>query len=576
MLSQPSPFNILGSQSEPELQATRNFSRPVMLVGFLAQQNLGLGYLASVLRAHGYRVEVVDFELSPERIVEAAKRFDPMLIGFSLIFQFYIERFRALMMRLREAGVTCHFTMGGHFPSLSHREALSFVPELDSVVRFEGEETLVEMADLIGNGQDWRGIQGIAYHGGGEIQTNQLRPLIENLDKLPYPDRSFEPGMVLGHYIFPILASRGCARTCSFCSIHMFYRAAPGKVVRTRKPSEVAREMRHLYETQNATIFLFQDDDFPLFGPAWKRWAREFIAELYRKGLVGRVMWKISCRADAVDPELFAEMSTAGLYFVYMGLESGTEEGLKTLHKQITAEQNLRAVEILKSLGLAFQFGFMLFEPSTTFESIYENIEFLHKIVDDGSVALAFCRMIPYDGTPIKDELIRTGRLTGDICHPGYDFLDSRLNRYYHALTQVVDLRGWVHGYDSLSPKINIALNEIAVLERLFPPLADMDQYKRELRELTAASNSVLFDIVESTAWAFEQGTPFRWNRDMVERECDRFLSELVEMRDGFMLRHQDELLNALAQRKAMPAVYPIGESAGALDTGMNAVPQLA
>lgn len=334
--------------------------------------------------------------------------------------------------------------------------------------------------------------------------------------------------------------------------------------------------MRYLYENQGATIFLFQDDDFPLFGPAWKRWAREFISELKANDLIGRVMWKISCRADAVDPDLFAEMSAAGLYFVYMGLESGTEEGLKTLHKQITAERNLRAVEILKSLGLAFQFGFMLFEPSTTFESIYENIDFLHTIVDDGSVALAFCRMIPYDGTPIKDELIRTGRLKGDICHPGYDFVDPRLNRYYHALTQVVDLRGWVHGYDSLSPKINIALNEIAVLERLFPPLDDMEDYKHSLRKLTAASNSVLFDIVESTARAFEEDTPLRWTRDMVEADCERFLNELVEMRDGFMLRHQDELLSALDQRKAVPVAYPIGEGTGALDTGMNAVQQPA
>jgi anaerobic magnesium-protoporphyrin IX monomethyl ester cyclase len=572
----PSSFKILGSQEESQLGRFRNTSRPVMLVGFLAQQNLGLGYLASSLRAQGYRVEIVDFELPAEHVVATAKRLGPLLIGFSLIFQFYIERFQSLMMRLREAGVTCHFTMGGHFPSLSHREALGFIPELDSVVRFEGEETLLELADLIGQGRDWRGMQGIAYCKGGEIQTNQLRPLIEDLDKLPYPDRSFEPGIVLGHPIFPILASRGCARTCSFCSIHMFYRSAPGKVVRTRKPVEVVREMRYLYENGGATIFLFQDDDFPLFGPVWKRWAREFVAELTRNDLVGRVMWKISCRADAVDPDLFAEMSAAGLYFVYMGLESGTEEGLKTLHKQITAEQNLRAVEILKNLSLAFQFGFMLFEPSSTFESIYENIEFLHTIVDDGSVALAFCRMIPYDGTPIKDELIRTGRLTGDICHPGYDFLDPRLNRYYHALTQVVDLRGWVHGYDSLSPKINIALNEIAVLERLFPPLADMDEYKRALRNLTAASNGVLFDIVASTAQAFERDEPLRWTREMVETECKRFLAELVEMRDGFMLRHQDELLNALAQRKVGPVAYPIGESSGALDTGMNAVQQPA
>jgi anaerobic magnesium-protoporphyrin IX monomethyl ester cyclase len=532
------------------LESTRDVSRPVMLVGFLAQANLGLGYLASVLREQGYRVEIVDFELAPERVVEIAKSLDPIVVGFSLIFQFYIERFQYLIRLLREAGINSHFTMGGHFPSLSYQQALEFIPELDSVVRFEGEQTLLELVDLIGASRNWRDIRGIAFRSEGGIQANPLRPLIEDLDRLPYPDRQFEPGIVLGHPIMPILASRGCARTCSFCSIHMFYRAAPGKVVRTRKPTQVVREMRHLYEERGATIFLFQDDDFPLFGPVWRRWARDFVAELHRSGLVGRVMWKISCRADAVDLDLFAEMREAGLYFVYMGLESGTEEGLKTLHKQITAEQNLRAVEILKKLDLAFQFGFMLFEPSSTFESIRENLVFLHAIVDDGSVAVAFCRMIPYDGTPIKDELARTGRLKGDICHPGYDFLDPRLDRFYHALTQVVDLRGWIHGYGSLSPKINIAWNEIVILERFFPPLSDLRQYKQALRELTRASNDVLFQVVEDTAREFSDDVPNPWTKQLLDEQCQRFLDQLVNLRDGFMLRHQDELLRALGRER--------------------------
>jgi radical SAM superfamily enzyme YgiQ (UPF0313 family) len=438
--------------------------------------------------------------------------------------------------------------MGGHFPSLSYQEALRFIPELDSVVRFEGEQTLLELVDLIGAGREWRGIAGIARCEGSEIIANPLRPLVEDLDELPYPDRAYEPELVLGHPIMPLLASRGCARTCSFCSIHMFYRSAPGKVVRTRKPAQVVREMRTLYEQHGTTIFLFQDDDFPLFGPVWRRWAREFVAEMHRSGLANKVLWKISCRADAVDPELFAEMRAAGLYFVYMGLESGTEEGLKTLHKQITAEQNLRAVQILKQLNLTFQFGFMLFEPSTTFESIRENLEFLRAIAGDGSVAVAFCRMIPYDGTPIKDELVRTGRLKGDICHPGYDFLDPRLDRFYYALTQVVDLRGWVHGYGSLSPQINIAWSEIDVLERLFPPLSDMAEYKQALRELTKASNGVLFRIVEDTARAYSDDVPNPWTREILETECKAFHGRLLDMRNGFMLRHQNQLLRALGQ----------------------------
>jgi anaerobic magnesium-protoporphyrin IX monomethyl ester cyclase len=64
-----------------------------------------------------------------------------VLIGFSLIFQFYVRNYGALIELLRAAGIRCHFTMGGHFPSLSYQETLAIIPELDSVVRFEGEQT---------------------------------------------------------------------------------------------------------------------------------------------------------------------------------------------------------------------------------------------------------------------------------------------------------------------------------------------------------------------------------------------------------------------------------------------------
>jgi radical SAM superfamily enzyme YgiQ (UPF0313 family) len=527
-----------------------------MLVGFLAQGNLGLGYLAAVLRNKGYVVEIVDFELDDKRLAEIATSLNPLVIGFSLIFQLYVKRFDALITRLRLAGVECHITVGGHYPSLSYKQALDLMPGLDSVVRFEGEDTLLELVDMIGTGREWRRIRGIAYRRDGEAVTNPLRPLVTNLDSLPYPDREYEPQSILGHFVLPILASRGCARTCSFCSIHMFYRLAPGKVVRTRSPAQVVAEMRQLYDKRGITIFLFQDDDFPLFGPAWQRWAREFVAQMHSSGLVGRVLWKISCRADSVDQRLFMEMREAGLYFVYIGIESGSEAGLQTLHKQTTIEENVRAVSILKELDLAFQFGFMLFEPSSSFESIGENLGFLRRIVGDGSVAAAFCRMIPYDGTPIKDELIRAGRLKGDICHPSYDFIDPRLDEMYSYLTQVVDLRGWVHGTDSLAPQVNTAWSEVFILERLFPPLPDMAAYKQALRQLTKACNEVLFEIVADTALAFSDGVPSRWNSAKVNDECERIRNWLHSHRNAFILKHQDRLFDALPRRNVGEQVY--------------------
>jgi anaerobic magnesium-protoporphyrin IX monomethyl ester cyclase len=532
----------------------RDTSKTVVLVGFYRQGNLGLGYLTSFLRQNGYRVVVIDFEEEPRRILERLEALDPIIVGFSLIFQLYIDRFARLINYLRAHGVTAHFTMGGHFPSLSYQRTLDYLPQLDSVVRFEGEHTLLELADVIRDGGDWRAVEGIAFRLGDEIVATPPRSLIADLDSLPLPERTFDPKGILGRRSVQIVASRGCARTCSFCSIHTFYRNAPGKVVRTRNPVEVVREMRMLHDQYGASVFQFQDDDFPLFGPVWHRWTNTLIDELDRSGLPGRMIWKINCRADAVDRSLFARMKEAGLYFVYMGLESGTEEGLKTLHKQITVEQNLRAVEILKALDLEIEFGFMLFDPSSSFETIAGNLDFLRKVVGDGSDALSFCRMIPYDGTPIKDELERTGRLRGTIVAPDYDFLDPRIDRLYLAIREHLEVTGWVHELHGVTRTLDALRIEAAVALRLFPPLTGMEIYRRRLREVTRESNEMLISTISEITLAHESGSEWAPSGHDVRRLGDQLKEQILAERDEFILANQELLLAELDRTGAQVA----------------------
>jgi anaerobic magnesium-protoporphyrin IX monomethyl ester cyclase len=509
------------------------------------------------LRSYGYCVEVLDFNLAPEHILKVAKSLDPILIGFSLIFQFYIERFGEVIRYLRQHEVNCHFTMGGHFPSLSFEHTIELVPELDSVVRFEGETTLIELVDLLSEGKEWRAVEGIAYRKDGVTIATTLRPLVHDLDELPYPERR-STMRLLGRQVMPMLASRGCIRTCSFCSIHVFYRSAPGKVVRTRKPARVVEEMRWLNQEKGTTVFLFQDDDFPLYGTVWKRWASDFVDELHRNKLVGRIIWKINCRADAVDeaPELIARMRDAGLYLVYMGLESGSEEGLSTLHKQITVEQNLKAVEILKDLGVMFEYGFMLFDPSTTFDSVRDNLQFLRAIVGDGSSPASFCRMVPYDGTPIKDELARSGRLKGDIIAPDYDFLDPRIDDFFHALNRIVHVSGWIHGIEALTPQLQFAKAEVAAIEVLFPPIPGFDEYKEMLREITRDANELLFRVVEDTSYVFTDGAPSVWTPEAVRAECEVFRRRFLTERNSFIGSNQHILMEALKEEIEREAAY--------------------
>lgn len=525
-------------------RGSRGNEREVVLIGFQDQGNLGMGYLASMLKAHDHTVELLDFREGIERIRACVLAADPLVVGFSLIFQYYLPGFRELAADLRAAGVTSHFTIGGHYPSLCHDEVLEAVPELDSVVRFEGELTLLDLVERLGEGRDWQDAPGLAYLRDGAVVETEPRMLIRDLDELPPPYRPGEPEHILGIRASPMLASRGCARRCSFCSIHTFYRTAPGKVVRVRRPALIVEEMRRLHEERGVAIVLFQDDDFPLWGKPGRRWVLELVDELDRQGLIGRVVWKISCRAEYVEPELFGTLRDAGLFLVYMGLESGTDSGLEVLNKQITKETNAEAIAIMKSLGILYEYGFMLFDPSSTFESVRENLRFLRSLVGDGSAGATFCRMLPYGGTPIRDRLREEGRLRGDVTRPDYDFIDARLNEYHRLLDAAAG--GWIHG-EGVSHQLNWAWNEITLIDRVVGALDGASDYRRDLAALTASSNDALFRFVEESSLAFEAGDASALTTERTGPACARVEEELLRIRNAFVMRHQDRLLEAIA-----------------------------
>ena len=284
---------------------------PIALIGYQDQGNLGMGYLAAVLQERGREVELIEIREGPVKIAERLARSRPLVVGFSLIFQFFLPQYRRVASYLRSVGITGHFTMGGHYPSLCHDELLRNFPELDSVVRYEGELTLVELVERLSTGADWRTTPGIAYLDADSVVEAEPRPLVPDLDSLPFPYRPYEPEHIGGYLTLPLLASRGCARRCSFCSIHTFYRTAPGKVVRVRKPDKIVEELLHLHHHHGVHVFLFQDDDFPLWGKVGRRWADELVDRLHETGLSEHTVWKISCRAEYVESEFFSRLRDA-------------------------------------------------------------------------------------------------------------------------------------------------------------------------------------------------------------------------------------------------------------------------
>jgi len=208
-----------------------------LLIDYERQHNLGLRSILSTLRTRGLRAEIVPYDPASEAsVVEAALTLRSRLIGFSIIFQFWIDEMARLMRRLREAGVTAHFTAGGHFPSLRPAETLELLPDLDSVVRFEGELTLAEFLPHLDAPAAWDSTTGLAFRRDGRAVLTDLRSRVADLDMLPNLEHGEPIITPNGHRTASMLASRACLFNCGFSSIRQFYGSAGGARLRGSWP----------------------------------------------------------------------------------------------------------------------------------------------------------------------------------------------------------------------------------------------------------------------------------------------------------------------------------------------------
>ena len=468
-----------------------------ILVGWERQENLGLRHILSYLEGEGYRVRLVPYAPGAEdSVVRAVCEADARLVGFSIIFQYNLRDYGELMKALRKAGVQSHFTAGGHYPSLRPENTLREIPELNTVVRFEGELTARELLERLDRPETWGEIQGLTFRRNGEVLVNPARPLIEDLDRLPWPARGEQLQSVRGIPTAPMLASRGCLFDCSFCSIRQFYGQAPGPLRRTRSPEDVAREMRYLFDARGVRLFLFQDDDFAAKTENQRDWLGRFLLALDRERLTGRIGWKISCRVDDIEPEIMTRCRDRGLLTVYLGVESGNASGLETLNKHATVEQNLRAMRILKETGVDADMGFMLLDPGSTLESVRENVAFLREVADLGGPPICFVKTLPLAGTAMEKQLAEEGRLTGDPLRPDYRFLDPRLDHYALWITLRFSHRN--SAPNGLVETLRIAHFD-QLVARAFEPEPWTEEYGAKLRRLINHANESAISTLERT-----------------------------------------------------------------------------
>ena len=466
-----------------------------LFVGYENQENLGLRYIIAYLDKHGFRSMLIPFNPdSPENVIEAIEQSKPALVGFSIIFQYTLHEFGELMDTLRTRQITAHFTAGGHYPSLRPQRTFEALPWLDSIVLFEGELTTLELLTKIKNTDQWPSIQGFAFRSGPKIVTNPLKPLIEDLDMLPWPRRGNILQNARGIGTAPILASRGCLHNCSFCSIREFYQGVPGPLRRSRSPEDVVAEMKSLYDTRGVQLFLFQDDDFAAKTPSQRRWVQSFLNRLDAAGLSQKIGWKISCRVDDVEPEIMAKCRDHGLLVVYLGIESGNDQGLKTLNKHITVEQNLAAMKTLKEVGLEFDLGFMLFDPDSTLQTVHDNVRFLRQVAQLGGPPISFVKMLPLAGTAIEKRLLTEGRLLGSDIRPDYDFLDQRLDYYaLFVMLNFSDRNSHPHG---LVEQLRQAYFDCLVA-KTFEDAPFARLYQENLNRLIDRANQSILDALE-------------------------------------------------------------------------------
>ena len=471
-------------------------SMDALLVGYEDQENLGLRSIMAYLLAHGYRAFLAPFHPGREdELVAVAERMQPRLIGFSVIFQYALDDFASLMRRMREAGIRSHFTAGGHFPSLCPKETLELVPDLDSIVCFEGEETLTELLGCLERPGHWQEIRGLAFRGVDTIVMNPPRPLIADLDQLPLVHRDEPRTLWAGVCVASMLASRGCLFNCSFCSIRRFYASAPGALRRVRSPQAVVEEMAMLYRENDVRLFLFQDDDFAARTNRQREWLSAFLDSLAAAGLAHQVRWKVSCRVDDLTPEILDAMLDHGLLAVYLGVESGSERGLRALNKHVTVATNRAAIDLLKSRKVALGIGFMLFDPSSTIETVRENLDFLKMVGGDGYFPINFCKMLPYAGTAVETELRAAGRLKGTVTQPDYDFLDPRLDAFAYLVKRTFARRNF--STEGIAARLTQADFEHR-LAQSFGPGESLDAHHAALRTLMARSNRLAIETLNA------------------------------------------------------------------------------
>jgi anaerobic magnesium-protoporphyrin IX monomethyl ester cyclase len=364
---------------------------------------LGLGYLAAVLEKNHYEVDVIDCQASQltheDFKTEISKR-QPNVVGVTSTTRTYKSALQTIGIA-KEVHPNCLTILGGPHATFWDENALQECPQLDIIVRKEGENTLLELVQRLEAGKSIYNVIGTTCRKDKEIIKNPDRPYIENLDELPFPARHLWPLERIRKIedIFYLTTSRGCVYWCEFCAaVRMF-----GRKYRMRSVKNVVDELEFLYKTYGATQFTFCDDAFTVDQAR----TEELCNEIRKREL--KIIWNCGTRVDMVTKELLLKMKQAGCVSVWFGVESGSQQVLDAMSKGISTAQTMRAFNWVRQLGLKPVPNVLLGFPGETKETAWRTIKFAEKISPEDVAMINIATPLP--GTPMFDLVKKNGWL---------------------------------------------------------------------------------------------------------------------------------------------------------------------
>lgn len=307
-------------------------------------ERTGIMYLSAVLKKAGHQAELIKTQgLSFAEIVKKVKDYSPDVFGYSIMtgeHNYYLK----LNSRLKKRFKAFSVFGGSHptfFPEMVRKEGV------DAICIGEGEEAMVELAAKMEAGKPVDKIRNLWVKKGRRIIKNPLRPLIEDLDSLPYPDRSiiYEADSEIGEYKTKTFYSgRGCPYPCTYCFNHKYNEIYKnkGKVVRFRSVDNFVNEFLEVRRKYPLEFAVIADDTF-LLKP--REWLEEFATKMRKT----KIHFWCTIRANLVDEWVIKLLKKSGCDCVWFGIECGNEKIRNDLLKRaMTDEQILKTCQLLK------------------------------------------------------------------------------------------------------------------------------------------------------------------------------------------------------------------------------------